>query len=150
MKTNAFRAILLALAALTIASAVPQNSSELAGTSWQLIKLQGPDDTTIVPGDKSKYTITFGSDGRVSARVDCNSASSTWRSSGAGQLQFGSWSRTSAKCSPGSLHDKIVREGGAVSSYVIKNGRLFLSGRAGGGLYELEPLTPPKRGRGGD
>ena len=125
-----------------------QNSSaakELAGTSWKLVKLQTGDETTVAPDDGSKYTVTFGRDGRVTARVDCNRASSTWKSSRAGELQFGSWSRTSAKCPPGSLHDKIVTEGANVRSYSIKNGHLFLSGMAAGGFYELEPLTAQKR-----
>jgi para-nitrobenzyl esterase len=116
-------------------------ANELSGTSWQLVKVNTADESTLVPNDKSKYTITFGRDGRVTARVDCNRASSTWRSTRAGELQFGSWSRTSAKCGPDSLHDKIVTEGAAVRTYVLKDGHLFLSGMAAGGSYELEPLT---------
>jgi len=118
----------------------PNAANGLAGTSWKLVKLQTGDETTHVPDDGSKYTITFGSNGRVTARVDCNRGSSTWKSPRAGELQFGSWSRTSAKCPPGSLHDKIVTEGANPRSYSIKNGHLFLSGMAAGGFYELEPL----------
>ena len=153
MRTNMLR-VMLVLVAVSIASAtmisvaVAQNRSgpnELSGTSWKLVKLQGGDETTSVPDDGSKYTITFGKNGRVTTRVDCNRASSTWRSSRAGELQFGSWSRTSAKCPTGSLHDKIVTEGAAVSSYHIKNGHLFLSGMAAGGYYELEPFTTQRQ-----
>lgn len=146
--------VLLALATVAMVSptlnslARPQNQGDLSGTSWKLVRFQAPDETIIVPGDGSKYTITFGNDGRVTSRVDCNRASSTWRSPRANELQFGSWSRTSAKCGPGSLHDKIVREGAAVRTYSIKDGHLFLSGMAAGGYYELEPLaTPSRRGR---
>lgn len=165
MSMNTIR-LMLALVAVATASAAITGSertfasgqksswaSELDGTSWQLVKFQGPDDTTLVPDDKSKYTIRFGGDGRVAVRVDCNRGGSTWRSTRAGELQFGSWSMTRAKCPPGSLHDRIVLEGGAVRSYVIKDGRLFLSGMAAGGSYELEPLTIQKRRspkRGGD
>ena len=126
----------------------PQNSSranKLAGTSWKLVKFQTGDETTLVPDDPTKYTITFGSNGRVSARVDCNRGSSTWKAGRGNELQFGSWSRTSAKCPPGSLHDKIVTEGANVRSYSIKDGHLFLAGMAAGGFYELEPLTTQKR-----
>jgi heat shock protein HslJ len=150
MRTIIIR-VLLTLAAVTIASATTSSeiafargqngASSLAGTSWKLVKLQTGDDTTLVPDDGSKYTITFGSNGRVTSRVDCNRASSTWRSSRPGELQFGSWSRTSAKCGPGSLHDKIVTEGANVRSYSIRDGHLFLSGMSAGGYYELEPLT---------
>ncbi len=156
MRTNIIRAM-LTLAAVAIVSATtsseltfagwqnPSGANGLAGTSWKLVKLQGDDETTLVPGDGSKYTITFGSDGRVVARVDCNRGSSTWRSSRANELQFGSWSMTRAKCPPGSLHDRIVREGAAVRSYSIKDGHLFLAGMSAGGFYELEPLTTQKR-----
>jgi para-nitrobenzyl esterase len=150
MKTNTIRLLLVLAVAITsaVTHASGQKSrvaSELAGTSWQLVKFQGADDTTLVPGDRSKYTIAFGRDGRVTARVDCNRGGSTWRSTKPGELQFGSWSMTRAKCPPGSLHDRVVTEGAAVRSYVIKDGRLFLSGMAAGGSYELEPLTIPKR-----
>ncbi len=116
----------------------------LNGTSWQLVKFQGPDERTFTPDDKSKYTITFGTNGRVTARVDCNRASSTWRATATGELQFGSWSRTSARCGPKSLHDQIVMEGAAVHNFSIKGGHLFLSGMAEGGYYELEPILAAK------
>jgi heat shock protein HslJ len=148
MKTNLIRG-LLTVAGVTVLfptlSLLAHPQSDLAGTSWKLVRFQAPDETTVVPGDGSKYTITFGSDGRVTARVDCNRASSTWRSPRANELQFGSWSRTSTKCGPGSLHDKIVTEGAAVRTYSIKNGHLFLSGMSAGGYYELEPLASPSR-----
>ena len=127
-----------------VAFAGAQKSSPLSGTSWQLVKLQDYDNKTFTPDDKSKYTITFNTNGRVVARVDCNRASSTWKTTDKGELQFGSWSRTSAKCGAGSLHDQIVTEGAAVRKFEIKDGHLFLSGMSAGGFYELEP-APGKR-----
>jgi len=150
MKTKTIRAILafasLAIMSASITSALTSANGQsgqnpLTGTSWQLVRFQAPDERVITPDDKSKYTITFGSNGRVTARVDCNRASSTWKATANNQLQFGSWSRTSAKCGPGSLHDQIVMEGGAVRKFEIKDGHLFLSGMAAGGYYELEPLS---------
>ena len=143
MKSITMLVILMLLSIVgTSASGVQKSSggSPLNGTSWQLVRFQGPDERVFTPDDKSKYTIKFGSNGRVTARVDCNRASSTWRTTGSGQLQFGSWSRTSAKCGSGSLHDQIVREGAAVRNFSIKDGHLFLSGMEAGGYYELEPM----------
>jgi len=140
-----FAALVIVSALLT--SAVAQRSTggnELNGTSWQLVKFQGPDERTVTVDDKSKYTIKFGSDGRVVARVDCNRASSTWKVTAKGELKFGSWSRTTAMCGPGSLHDEIVTEGADVRSFTIKDGHLFLSGMQGGGYYELEPSPSRK------
>lgn len=122
-----------------------QSGNDLSGTSWKLVKLQTGDETTHVPDDGSKYTVTFGRDGRVTAQVDCNRGNSTWKSGPGNELKFGSWSRTSAKCPPGSLHDKIVTEGANPRSYSIKDGHLFLSGMAAGGFYELEPVDTQKR-----
>lgn len=152
MKTSAcrmmfaFASIALVATCLTVIAVRAQKSSStsaLSGTSWQLVKFQGPDERTFSPDDKSKYTITFGSNGRVTIRVDCNRGSSTWKATAKGELQFGSWSRTTAKCGAGSLHDQIVTEGAAVRNFVIKDGHLFLSGMEAGGYYELEPM--PKR-----
>jgi para-nitrobenzyl esterase len=126
-------------------SRIAIDTNELAGTSWKLVKLQAGDETTLVPSDGSKYTVTFGRDGRVTARVDCNRGSSTWKSPRANELQFGSWSMTRAKCPPGSLYERIVTEGANVRSYSIKDGHLFLSGMSAGGWYELEPLNAPSR-----
>ena len=149
MKTNAIPIILIftGLACLISIVAYAQESggSAISGTSWQLVRFKAPDEQTYTPGDKSKYTITFGANGRVTARVDCNRANSTWKATEKGELQFGSWSRTTAKCGPGSLHDQIVTEGASVRNFVIKDGHLFLSGMAAGGYYELEPVPAGKR-----
>jgi heat shock protein HslJ len=133
------------VSALTFVFGQKSSGNPLSGTSWQLVRFQGPDEQTYVPGDRSKYTIRFGSDGRVVARVDCNRASSTWRVNAKGELEFGSWSRETAKCGAGSLHDQIVNEGGAVRNFTIKDGHLFLSGMKAGGYYELEPMPGGKR-----
>ena len=135
--------VLLSVAILS-ASGAQNSSSGLSGTTWQLVKFQGPDERVFTPDDKSKYTISFGRSGGVIARIDCNSARSTWRATSSGELNFGSWSRTSAKCGSGSLHDQIVRDGASVRNFAIKNGHLFLSGMEAGGYYELEPMPPVK------
>ena len=119
----------------------PQHATgSLGGTSWQLVKFQGGDDRVLIPDDKAKYTIAFGTDGQVSARIDCNRGRGGWRSEGRNQLQFGPLALTRAMCPPGSLHDHIVRQWAFVRSYVIKNDHLFLSLMADGGIFEFEPL----------
>ena len=95
----------------------------------------GSSRPTTSQSTRSLFAVMVGS-----ARVDCNRSSSTWRVA-KGELQFGSWSRTNAKCGPGSLHDQIVTEGAMVRNFVFKDGHLFLSGMEGGGYYELEPVA---------
>jgi para-nitrobenzyl esterase len=119
-------------------------ATDLGGTSWQLVKFQSSDEKTLTPDDKAKHTISFGNDGRVSTRIDCNRGTGTWKSSGPNQLQFGPLALTRAACPPGSLHDRIAKDWEFVRSYVIKNGHLFLSLMADGGIYDFEPIAGGK------
>ncbi len=125
-------------------ASLPSTSPALTGTSWQLVKFQGGDDTTLTPDDGAKYTIEFGAGGQVTARIDCNRGRGTWKSSGSNQLQFGPLALTRATCPAGSLHDHLVKQWGYIRSYVVKDGHLFLSLMADGGIYEFEPVTKTK------
>ena len=116
-------------------------SAGLSGTSWQLVEFRGGDDTRLTPDERAKYTIELGEGGRFTARIDCNRGNGTWTSGGPNHLQFGPLILTRAACPPGSLHDQIVKQWGFIRSYVVKDGHLFLSLMADGGIYEFEP-TP--------
>ena len=101
MKGSWADSLLLALLLTLTCSARAQNTAtDLGGTSWQLVKFQSSDDTTLRPDDKAKYTIAFGADSGVSTRIDCNRGRGTWKSSGANQLQFGPLALTRAMCPP--------------------------------------------------
>ena len=132
------------LAAFTAGTQVPGSpASPLEGTSWQLVKFQGSDGTTLTPDDRAKYTIDFAPAGRLTARVDCNRGRGTWKSVGANQLELGALALTRALCPPGSLHDHIVKQWGNIRSYVIRDGHLFLALMADGGIYEFKPIQKP-------
>ena len=131
----------LAVFAAAAQASAPSTSPGLTATSWQLVKFQGGDSTTLTPDDGAKYTIEFGGGGQLTARVDCNRGRGTWKSSGPNQLALGPLALTRAQCPPGSLHDQIVKQWGYIRSYVVKDGHLFLSLMADGGIYEFEPVT---------
>src|SRR5262245_2742426 len=116
------------------------SSPGLQGTSWQLVKFEGGDDTILKPDDGSKYTIEFGAGGQLTARIDCNRGRGSWSSSGPSQLQFGPLALTRAVCPPGSLHDQIVRQWVNIRSYVLRDGHLFLALKIDSGIYEFEPV----------
>ena len=142
-RTPATSVLLLLMASTSLwgqVSRVPQ-STNLAGTSWQLVRFEGGDGTTLYPDVRSKYTISFGTDGRFSARIDCNRANGTWSTAGSNQLTFGPLAVTRILCPPGSLYNQMVRQWPYVRSYVMRNGHLFLSLTADGGIYEFEPLN---------
>src|SRR6266850_3977776 len=130
----------LAASVLALGCAHVPPAASLEGTTWQLVKFQGGDDTVLRPDEKSKYTLTFGADGSVSARIDCNRGHGTWTSAGHGQLELGPMAITRAMCPPGSLHDGIVKQLPYVRSYLIRDRNLFLSLMADGGVYEFEPV----------
>ena len=117
----------------------PQSAAErLGGTSWQFVRFQGGDGKVLAPDDKAKYTIDFAADGVVSTRFDCNRGRGGWKSAGPGQIEFGPMALTRAQCPPGSLHDHFVKQWSYVRSFVVRDGRLFLSLMADGGIYEFE------------
>jgi para-nitrobenzyl esterase len=118
-------------------------SPGLVGTSWQLVRFQVGDGRTLTPDDKSKYTFAFGTGGALSARIDCNRGSGTWKSPDPGLLQIGPFAITRALCPPGSLFDQVVKQLGDIHTYVVKDGHLYLSAMASGGMYELEPIAFP-------
>ena len=80
--------------------AAKKNESGLAGTSWQLVRIQYMDDKVLTPDDPAKYTLAFGTDGRVSMRIDCNRATGGWKSPGKTQLLIGPLAVTRARCPP--------------------------------------------------
>ena len=126
------------LAAAGCASPAPPGDAGLGGTSWQLVRFRGGDDTVLTPDDKTKYTLAFASDGVVDLRLDCNRGRGGWKSAGKNWIEFGPMALTRALCPPGSLHDRVVKDLPYVRSYIIKDGRLFLSLMADAGIYEFE------------
>jgi para-nitrobenzyl esterase len=128
---------------MTSAAGAGQPSPALGGTSWQLVRIQYMDDKVVTPDDRTKYTVAFGNDGRVSLRIDCNRGSGAWKSGEPGQLVLGPLAVTRAMCPAGSLFDRVVKDMGYVRSYLIKEKHLFLSLMADGGIYEFEPLPKP-------
>lgn len=137
--------LLLAIACSVRTPTTPQNGAAgLGGTSWQLVRFQGSDDRVLTPDDSAKYTIAFGTDGSVNARVDCNRGRGTWKSSAPNQLQFGPLALTRAACPPGFLHDRIVKDWEFVRSYTLKDRHLFLALMADGGIYQFEPIGGSK------
>ena len=129
------------LIAITVAAqTVPSAPPRLDGTSWQLVQFQGGDGRILTPDDRAKYTLEFVAGGNLTARIDCNRGRGSWKSGGPGQVELGPLALTRALCAPGSLHDQIVKQFGNIRSYVVKDGHLFLSLMADGGIYEFEPL----------
>ena len=64
-----------------------------------------------------------------------------------GRFKFGPLARTRALCRPPSLDESIASQAKFIRSYLLKDGRLYLSLMADGGIYEWEPLEAPMSGK---
>lgn len=117
---------------------------KLEGTTWQLVRFEGGNDVVLMPGDPSRYTIEFGTDGRLTARIDCNRGRGAWKSTEPNLIELEPLALTRAQCPEGSLHDQIVKHWPYIRSYVLRDGHLFLALMADGGIYEFEPVRPPR------
>jgi heat shock protein HslJ len=122
--------------------------TSLAGTSWRLLAIDSMDDAqgTTRPGDPSRYTVTFGKDGRAAFQLDCNRASGEWKATPAtanarsGQLIFSSLAGTRAMCAPGSLDQRLSGQLPYVRSYLFQDGQLHMSLLADGGILHWAPV----------
>ncbi len=131
-------------------------SSPLAGTDWQLHTIQSMDDAqgTTKIADPSKFTVHFGADGRANFQLDCNRGMGDWKveSAGAesGKLTFGPIAATRALCPPPHVDERVARDMAYVRSYLLKDGKLFMSLMADGGIYEWAPLKAAAAAQNGD
>ena len=117
----------------------------LANTAWRLVEIQSMDDAvgTVRPDDPSLYTMRLGGDGAVALRLNCNRASGTWSAQpgadpSSGRFEFGPLAGTRALCPPPSLDERVLAQARYVRSYLLKEGRLYLSLMADGGIYAWE------------
>ena len=129
-------------------AAMSSPANPLAGTSWRLLEFQSMDDATgtLRPADPSLYTMRLNKDGTVNMRLNCNRASGTWSAEpsandASGHFEFGPLAGTRALCPPPSLDESIMAQAKFIRSYLLKEGRLYLSLMADGGIYAWEPDT---------
>ncbi|HTQ73210.1 MAG TPA: META domain-containing protein [Burkholderiales bacterium] len=136
------RLLTIPLAALLAACAQTPPQGEavgLVGPTWQLVSFKGGDGRVEVPIDKSQFQLVFNANGSVFARLDCNRGNGTWKSPGPNRIEFGPMATTRAMCPPGWLQDHVPRQLQNIRSYAIRDGHLFLSLVADGGIFEFEP-----------
>ena len=123
----------------------------LAGTAWRLVEIQSMDDAigTTRVADPALYTMRLNPDGSVAFRLNCNSASGTWTAESgpepsSGRFEFGPLAATMALCPPPSVDEQVSKQAPYFRSYLLKDGRLYLSLMADGGIFVWEPAEPGK------
>jgi heat shock protein HslJ len=112
------------------------------------VEIQSMDDAvgTTRVADPSRYTMRLNADGSVALRLNCNSATGTWSAEAAGsdassgRFEFGPLAATMALCPPPSLDEQVTKQAPYFRSYLLKEGRLYLSLMADGGIFVWEPM----------
>lgn len=140
-----FVAVLAIQASPALAQQLPP---ELTDTSWRLVEFQSMDDAIGVqrPADPSVYTMHLNADGSVAMQLNCNRASGSWSAEASGNgwsgsFGFGPLAMTRALCPPPRMGESFARQAEYIRSFVIEDGRLYLSLMADGGIYAWEPDT---------
>ena len=121
------------------------SSAPLAGTQWCLVEFQSMDDSqgTVRPSHDSLYSMWLHGDGTVTMQLNCNRAKGTWsaepgKDATSGRFKFGPLAVTRALCPLPSMDESIVAQSEFVRSFLFKDGRLYLSLMADGGIYVWE------------
>ncbi|NJD24902.1 MAG: META domain-containing protein [Betaproteobacteria bacterium] len=129
-------------------AAVAQAAGDpFAGTTWQLLSIRSMDDAqgTTKVATPGRFTLSFGSDGRAAFVLDCNRGSGDYQVAPAsdgnsGTISFGPIAATRALCPPPHLDERIARDMAYVRGYLQKDGKLYLTLMADGGIYEWAPV----------
>ncbi len=135
---------ILAWLALTmpLVAQAPADRASLVGTSLRLVKFEGGDGKVMRPPDPASFTLEFLQRNALSVRLDCNRGRGTWKATPPSGIELKPRILTRAFCGKESMHDQILKHLPLVPSYVLKDGHLFLSLMADGGIYEYEPMPP--------
>lgn len=121
--------------------------SSLEGTNWQLVEFQSMDDRQGItrPDDPAKYTLSFNADGRLAVRLDCNRGMGPWKNEIAnatgGSLEIGPLAVTKALCPEPTMGEFLERQIGYVRSFMLRDGRMYMSLMADGGIIVWEPAA---------
>ena len=118
----------------------------LTGTVWQLRSIQSMADEQppLTVDQPERYTLQFQDDGRLMLRLDCNRGTGSWQatpsaSGDSGQLTIGPVAMTRMYCPPPSLDTRVARDLALIRSYLLRDGNLYLSLMADGGIYQWQP-----------
>ena len=100
-------------------------SATLTEVEWRLQAFELADGTQIAPSDPSKFTATFGEDGGLGARVDCNVCNGSYELTG-NELEVGLMACTLAYCGDASHHDRYLRALSGARTIDISGDRLVI------------------------
>ncbi|MGC4107281.1 MAG: hypothetical protein QM753_13240 [Thermomicrobiales bacterium] len=114
-------------------------AQELTGTTWRWTGFQGGDGVTMHPEADAPTTMVFGADGIVTLMVPCGTVTAPYTLDGAHGLLID----TSAlpENNDACMHGARLTLG-AMRTYVFRDGKLFISLMADGGIHAFVASAP--------
>lgn len=138
----------LGACATSLPTPSPAPTPTLAGTSWRLAAFRSGDDgaAALQPRAADQFTLSFGKDGRLAAKLDCNRGNGPWQAvagdAQGGTLSLGPVATTRMMCPPDPLATRLAADLTALRTYRLQDARLYTSLPADAGVYIWEPVTP--------
>jgi heat shock protein HslJ len=113
--------------------------TDITDVTWQWVRFDSGDGSTLDVDDPARYTLTLRADGTYQVVADCNRAGGAYTLDGSSLiLQPGP--TTLAECQPGSLYAEFLRKLGDVRTYVTDDGKLVLNLWADAGNMVFVPV----------
>jgi len=111
--------------------------AQLAGTSWELVELNGGAAGAQRVAAPSDYTIAFEPDGTAALRLACNRGAGSYQLTPTGfrggRIEFGPIAMTRAMCPPGSLDSRVAQDLSTAQRYRLEDGTLRIDLASPGG-----------------
>lgn len=113
----------------------------LQGTRWQLVEIAYSDDKVVKPSENDVMTLEFLAEGRVGGRAAINRFTGGCTIGADRSLRFGPIASTRAAVPEGSIADTYLRELGTATSYLLRDGMLYLQLPLDTGVMKFRKLT---------
>jgi heat shock protein HslJ len=132
----AHRTVLFVFTVLLAAgcSSSPVAPTDIVGTRWQLVTIQGIGRPAVAVADPARYQVEFDGNDRITVRADCNSCGGRY-SLNSPQLRVGPLACTRVACAPGSLDQTFTAALSDATTVAIEDGQLAI--RGGGGALKF-------------
>ena len=105
---------------------------------WELVEFTAADQPPLPVAQPASYTVQFLPEGKVGVRADCNRAMGSFTADPP-RIDIKVAGVTRRLCPPGTLMDRYLADLEEVSSYVFRDGELFLALPMDAGIMAFTP-----------
>lgn len=118
-------------------------SPVLAGITWQWVEFQSSDGSLVTPDPVDLHTMLIHPDGTVEINTPCAGGSGTGTFEGRTGFDVDLSGLDVSACPEDSPAALLMRDVDFATSYVIRNGHLYVALPMDGGIHEFAPVYEP-------